>query len=149
MPQSSLHVAIIMDGNGRWATARRLPRTAGHRAGVEAIRRVVEAAPALGVRTLTLYAFSSDNWKRPASEVRALLRLLGGYLNQETFRLADAGVRLTFIGRRDRLSPDLLSSIKHAESVTSRAASLHLRIALDYSSRHDILRAALEAGTRE
>ena len=147
MSQSDLHVAIIMDGNGRWATARRLPRAAGHRAGVETIRRVVEASPALGVRTLTLYAFSSDNWKRPASEVRSLLKLMRRYLASETCRLVENGIRLSFIGRRDRLPLDLLDSIARTEAATARGSSLHVRIAIDYSSRDAIMRAASDAGS--
>src|ERR1700681_1817461 len=99
-----LHVAIIMDGNGRWATRRGLPRVAGHRAGVGAVRRVVERAPDLGIRSLTLYAFSSENWRRPADEVESLFWLLRAYLRLETERLRQSGVRLEIIGRRDRLS---------------------------------------------
>ena len=97
------HVAIIMDGNGRWATTRGLPRVTGHRRGVEAVRRVVKAAPTLGIRVLTLFAFSADNWKRPGAEVDALMRLFGVFLLSERERLARAGVRLSLIGRRDRL----------------------------------------------
>src|SRR5262245_32662143 len=97
--QESLHVAIIMDGNGRWATGRGLPRTAGHRAGADAVRRVVEAAPKLGITTLTLFAFSSDNWRRPRAEVSALMALLRQYLRAELARLVEAGIRLTVIGR--------------------------------------------------
>ena len=98
-----LHVGIIMDGNGRWALGRGLPRVAGHRAGAAAVRRVIEAAPDLGIRTLTLYAFSEDNWSRPAREVTALMKLLGRYLVEETDRCVKNGVRLEAIGRRDRL----------------------------------------------
>ena len=101
--ESGLHVAIIMDGNGRWANARRLPRVAGHRAGAEAVRRTIEAAPSLGISTLTLYALSADNWRRPSREVSALMKLLGRYLAQETDRCIAQGVRLEAIGRRDRL----------------------------------------------
>src|SRR5213594_4885090 len=102
MPQSSsLHVAIVMDGNGRWATRRGLARVAGHRAGAEAVRRTVEAAPGLGVAALTVYAFSADNWRRPAAEVAALMTILRGYLQDELAHLVAAGVRLTAIGRRD------------------------------------------------
>src|ERR671929_662348 len=100
---AGLHVAIIMDGNGRWATRRGLPRTAGHRAGIEAIRRVSEAAPGLGVGTLTLFAFSADNWRRPPDEVATLMELLRVYPRTEVGRLHDNGARLTVIGRRDRL----------------------------------------------
>ncbi|HVG39428.1 MAG TPA: polyprenyl diphosphate synthase, partial [Pyrinomonadaceae bacterium] len=100
-----LHVAIIMDGNGRWAEARGLARGAGHRAGAEAVRRVVEAAPDCGVATLTLYAFSADNWGRPPHEVSLLMRLLRRFLDAETDELERRGVRLSVVGRRDRLTP--------------------------------------------
>jgi undecaprenyl diphosphate synthase len=140
-----LHVGIIMDGNGRWAAARGLPRNAGHRAGVEAIRRVAEAAPENGVGTLTLYAFSSDNWRRPAEEVASLMGLLRRYLRAETERLAESGTRLTVIGRRDRLPAGLPAEIARAEAATEAGAALNLRIAIDYSSRDSILSAAASA----
>ncbi|HEX4628625.1 MAG TPA: polyprenyl diphosphate synthase, partial [Gemmatimonadales bacterium] len=98
LQSSSLHVGIVMDGNGRWATRRGLPRVAGHRAGAEAVRRNVEAAPGLGVAALTLYAFSADNWKRPTGEVAALMRLFTRYLRTETPRLIENGVRLEIVG---------------------------------------------------
>jgi undecaprenyl diphosphate synthase len=145
MIQSTLHIAIIMDGNGRWAQSRGLPRTAGHRAGADAVRRVVEAAPELGVGVLTLYAFSSDNWRRPAAEVETLMRLLRSYLRSEVEKLRENGVRLSFIGRRDRLSPVLVSMIDAAEAATRPGRKLHLRIALDYSSRDAIVAAARAA----
>src|SRR5258705_9702259 len=132
---SSLHVAIVMDGNGRWARRRGLPRVAGHRAGAEAVRRTVEAAPDSGVAALTLYAFSADNWKRPPGEVVALMRLLARYLRTETPRLARNGVRLELIGRRDRLPVPLVTTIDAAERATAGGARLHLRLAVDYSSR--------------
>jgi len=138
---SELHVAIIMDGNGRWATRRSLPRSAGHRAGAAAVRRVVEGAPSLGVTTLTLFAFSSDNWKRPAEEVEALLWLLRAYLRAEARRLAESGARLSVIGRRDRLPARLRREILQAEQATAAGRRLHLRVALDYSSRESIARA--------
>jgi len=131
-----------MDGNGRWAVARGLPRTAGHAAGVDAVRRVVEAAPAGGISTLTLFAFSADNWRRPAQEVDALMRLLALYLDSETSRCAAEGVRVEAIGRRDRLDPALRSAIARAESETASGRRLHLRVALDYSARAAILAAA-------
>ncbi len=137
-----LHVAIIMDGNGRWASARGLPRTAGHHAGIEAVRRTLKAAPALGIATLTLFAFSADNWRRPPGEVGALMRLLRHYLDSETARLADSGTRLTVIGRRDRLPAGLGAAIATAERATRRGRRLHLRVALDYSARDAILEAA-------
>jgi len=137
-----LHVAIIMDGNGRWAVSRGRPRTAGHMAGVEAVRRTVEAARDLGIGTLTLFAFSSDNWKRPDMEVRALMRLFRGYLTAESGRCAENGVRIAVIGRRDRLSPGLVRVIEEAEAKTADADRFLLRIAVDYSARDAILRAA-------
>ena len=140
--QPALHVAIIMDGNGRWATRRGLPRTAGHRAGVEAVRRVVEAAPDLGVDTLTLYAFSSDNWRRPRQEVSALMGLLRHYLKAELTRFVESGTRLTVIGRRDRLPDGLADDIARAETASTTGDRLDLRIALDYSARDAILAAA-------
>ena len=139
---AKLHVGIIMDGNGRWATRRHLPRLAGHEAGVQAARRIVEAAPKQDIGTLTLYAFSSDNWQRPKAEVSALMRLLRGYLRDETKTLARNGVRLTAIGRRDRLPGELAGEIGRAEADTAAGDALHLRIALDYSARDAILAAA-------
>jgi undecaprenyl diphosphate synthase len=140
--QDGIHAAIIMDGNGRWATARGLPRLAGHHAGAESVRRVIEAAPGLGIRILTLYAFSSDNWRRPAREVSALMKLLGVYLTRETGRCMENGVRISVIGRRDRLPAALLPLIERTEDATARGAKLHLRLAIDYSSRDAILAAA-------
>ena len=146
---SDLHVAVIMDGNGRWASAQGLPRSAGHRAGVESLRRVCEAAPALGVATLTVFAFSSDNWRRPRAEVHTLMGLLRHYLRTEIARLKDNDTRLTVIGRRDRLPDGLAAEIAAAEADTAHGQGLHLRIALDYSARDAILRAAaaLESDT--
>jgi undecaprenyl diphosphate synthase len=137
-----LHVAVIMDGNGRWAAARGLPRTAGHRAGKEAVRRTVEAAAELGVGTLTLYAFSADNWKRPVAEVRALLELFGEALKDEARRCAAEGIRLVVLGRRDRLPGWLVRRMAAAERATSGGARMVLRLAIDYSSRAAILDAA-------
>jgi undecaprenyl diphosphate synthase len=136
-----MHVAIIMDGNGRWANARGLPRIAGHRAGADAVRRAVEAAPKLGISVLTLYAFSADNWRRPPREVSALMRLLGRYLVQETDRCVEKGVRLEAIGRRDRLPAPLIALLEKAERKTAAGRRLHLRLAIDYSSRQGILNA--------
>jgi undecaprenyl diphosphate synthase len=140
-----LHVGIIMDGNGRWATRRGLSRLRGHEAGVEAIRRVVEAAPEQGVGTLTLYAFSSDNWRRPRAEVTALMALLKFYLANEIETLVRNGVRLTVIGRRDRLPDGIATAIARAEAATANGDTLHLRIAIDYSARDAILNAATQA----
>jgi undecaprenyl diphosphate synthase len=142
LPHDSLHVAIIMDGNGRWAARGGLPRTAGHRAGADAVRRVVEAAPALGITTLTLFAFSSDNWRRPRDEVSALMSLLRRYLQAELARLLDNDVRLTVIGRRDRLPDGLGNAIADAEQRSAAGTRLHLRIAIDYSARDAIASAA-------
>ena len=125
---STFHVAIIMDGNGRWATERGLPRPAGHRAGADAVRRVVEAAPSAGVDLLTLYAFSSDNWNRPRSEVGALMTLLERFLATETARMVSSGVRLNVIGRRDRLSPALVSLIESSEAATAGCRKIRLRL---------------------
>jgi undecaprenyl diphosphate synthase len=144
-PSSKLHVGVIMDGNGRWATRRQLSRLRGHEAGVEAIRRVVEAAPKQGVGTLTLYAFSSDNWQRPKTEVSALMALLRFYLASEVESLVHNGVRLSVIGRRDRLPDGLSDAIGHAEAATASGDVLHLRIAVDYSARDAILKAAAKA----
>jgi undecaprenyl diphosphate synthase len=145
-PQAAkLHVGIIMDGNGRWATRRGLSRLRGHEAGVEAIRRVVEAAPEQGVGTLTLYAFSSDNWRRPRAEVTALMGLLRFYLANEIEALVRNGVRLTVIGRRDRLPDGIANAIARAEAATANGDTLHLRIAIDYSARDAILNAAARA----
>ena len=143
-----LHAAIIMDGNGRWATARGLPRIAGHRAGAEALRRAVEASPDLGIGTLTVYAFSSDNWRRPRAEVSALMRLLHTYLRRERDKCVENGVRVSVIGRRDRLPPMLLPAIESTESATRGGTKLHLRLAIDYSSRDAILNAAKKLRSR-
>jgi undecaprenyl diphosphate synthase len=137
-----MHTAIIMDGNGRWAERRGLPRTAGHRAGAKTVRRIVEAATAGDIDILTLYAFSSDNWSRPSGEVSSLMRLLKRYLVSETARCLDNGVRLSVIGRRDRLSRDLVNTIEHTERITAHGSKLHLRLAIDYSARAAIMGAA-------
>jgi undecaprenyl diphosphate synthase len=140
--QSTLHTAIIMDGNGRWALARGMPRVAGHRAGVETVTRIVEAAPPLGIGVLTLFAFSSDNWRRPSAEVQALMLLLAHYLERETPRCIANGIRLEAIGRRDRLEASICAAIARTEAATARGERLRLRIAIDYSARDAILAAA-------
>jgi undecaprenyl diphosphate synthase len=140
--QDRLHVAIIMDGNGRWATRRGMPRPAGHRAGVQTVRQIVKAAPELGIGTLTLFAFSSDNWRRPVQEVSALMALLRHYLRAELAALVENNVRLTVIGRRDRLPEGLAEEITQAERASSAGTRLHVRVALDYSSRDAIANAA-------
>jgi undecaprenyl diphosphate synthase len=136
------HVAINMDGNGRWALLRGRPREEGHVAGATAVRRTMESAPALGITTLTLYAFSSDNWRRPRGEVDNLMRLFQQHLDGECDRLIDRGVRFNAIGRRDRLPESLRERIEQVEALTSDGTSLHLRVAMDYSARGALLAAA-------
>jgi len=136
------HVAIIMDGNGRWATARSMPRSFGHRAGVEAVRRTVRAAPRHGIRHLTLYAFSSENWSRPPDEVRDLLGLLRLYIHRDLAELAANGVCIRIIGSREGLKPDILDLIERAESRTRGNVRLNLNIAFNYGARDELLRAA-------
>jgi undecaprenyl diphosphate synthase len=140
-----LHVAIIMDGNGRWAMRRGMPRIAGHRAGVATARRIVEHAPEVGIGRLTLYAFSSDNWRRPAAEVQSIFWLLRAFLRLQTARLRERGVRLQVIGRRDRLPQPVLRVIEHAEKATAHGERLHLCVAIDYSSRDTITSAIAKA----
>jgi len=137
-----LHVAIICDGNGRWATSRGLPRAAGHYAGAEAARAVIRCTPHLGVQTLTLFALSSANWKRPEEEVESILRILSKYLQEETMHCIDEGIRLSLIGRRDRLSAELQQAVLRSEALTAKGTRLHLRLAVDYSSRHCLFQAA-------
>ncbi len=137
-----IHVAIIMDGNGRWATGRGQLRTAGHIAGARTVRKIVEAAPGCGIGTLTLYAFSADNWRRPSREVALLMRLFRRYLISEVARCVTNGVRMRIIGRRDRIPAELLRAIVNAEQATRAGRTLDLRIAVDYSSRDAILRSA-------
>jgi undecaprenyl diphosphate synthase len=139
---AQLHVAIICDGNGRWATSQALHRTEGHRAGAVAARRVIECAPYLGIHTLTLFALSSANWKRPAAEVAGILKILQEYLLAETQHCLDEGVRLSVIGRRDRLPATLREAIAEAEAMTAKGRRLHLRLAVDYSARQVIYQAA-------
>ncbi|ABC22390.1 isoprenyl transferase [Rhodospirillum rubrum] len=139
---SSFHVAIIMDGNGRWAHARGLPRTAGHKRGAESVRRVVEAAPELGISHLTLFGFSSENWKRPEGEISDLMGLLRLYLRNEIRDLKRNGVRLRVIGRRERFSRDIVALIEDGESDTRDNDRLHLTIALNYGGRQEIADAA-------
>ncbi len=132
------HVAIIMDGNGRWARARGLPRTAGHKQGAEAVRRSIEACFELGVSYLTLFGFSSENWKRPEAEVSDLMLLLRRYLQSEIADLHKNGVRVRVIGERGRFSPDIVSLISNAEEMTKGNDALHLTVALNYGSRQEI-----------
>lgn len=138
----NLHVAIIMDGNGRWAQRRGLPRTAGHVEGAKAVDAVVEAAARMNIRVLTLYAFSSDNWGRPGAEVSALMRLLRRYLMTETARCLEQSIRINIIGRRDRLSGSLVRAIERSEQLTAGCTGMLLRIAVDYSAQYSILQAS-------
>jgi undecaprenyl diphosphate synthase len=136
------HVAIIMDGNGRWARQRRRPRLFGHRAGARSVRTCVRECASLGIEALTLYSFSSENWKRPEDEVRGLMDLLVRYLASERQELMERGVRFRQIGRRDRLSPRVLAAIEQTEELTAGGDGLTLSIALDYGSRDEIVAAA-------
>ncbi|MGZ4820422.1 MAG: polyprenyl diphosphate synthase [Terriglobales bacterium] len=140
--KAKLHVGIIMDGNGRWARGRGLPRVAGHREGAKSVRRIIEAAPDLGIGTLTLYAFSSDNWQRPRPEVDALMRLFLRYLRSETAECVQKEVRISVIGRRDRLPLILQREIETTEQATRNGRRLLVRLAVDYSAREVIFEAA-------
>lgn len=144
-PTHKLHVAVIMDGNGRWAEARGLPRSAGHQVGADAVRAIVRAAIGRGIGALTLYAFSTYNWQRPEAEVSGLMSLLRRFLMVEATALRSAGVRVSILGRRDRVPLALRKAIDAIEATTAGGALLHLRIALDYSAR-DALLAAMADG---
>jgi len=137
-----LHVAIIMDGNGRWAKQRGLPRTFGHREGVKALRRVVEGAPALGVEVLTVFGFSTENWRRPIAEVSELMNLLRSYVESDLEKLAREGVRIRILGRREGLKPDVLEIIDRAERRTADNDRFLLQVAFNYGGRADITDAA-------
>ncbi len=145
---TGLHVAIIMDGNGRWARSQGMPRWRGHVEGVESVRRIVRAAPDLGVSILTLYAFSADNWKRPRMEVGRLFWLLKRYCVSERNELISRGVRVTAIGRRDRIPTPALHALQQLERETASGTKLHLRLAIDYSARAEVARATRELGQR-
>lgn len=139
---SKLHVAIIMDGNGRWAASRGLPRTMGHRAGIEAVRRTLKAARELPVSHLTLYSFSSENWRRPLTEINELMQLLRFYLRSELATLHKEGVRIKIIGDRRKLPADITNMIEHAEELTQDNKELTLTLALSYGGRQEITSAA-------
>jgi len=141
-----IHLAIIMDGNRRWAAERGLGHVQGHEAGAEALRRIVEAAPNLGVGTLTVYAFASENWRRPKEETAAMMALFHRYLDSETEALVRDGIRLSVIGRRDRLDPTLVEEIARSEAATEWGDAMHLRLAVDYSARQAIVTAARRIG---
>jgi undecaprenyl diphosphate synthase len=134
-----MHIAIIMDGNGRWAQLRHLARSSGHRAGAKAVDRIVEAAAHQCINTLTLYAFSSDNWQRPSDEVRGLMTLFRRYLFAQTLRCRDNSIRINVIGRRDRLDASLRRAIERSEQATSQCSGMHLRLAVDYSSQQTLM----------
>ena len=136
------HVAIIMDGNGRWAKSRGLPRSLGHRSGVAALKRIVEAAPTLGVQWLTVFGFSTENWRRPAGEVSELLRLLKAYVRSDLDRLRREGVRVHILGRREGLPADILETIEHAERSTEHNVRFNLQVAFNYGGQADIIDAA-------
>jgi undecaprenyl diphosphate synthase len=146
-----MHIAIIMDGNGRWASQRGLPRSSGHRAGAKAVDRIVETAARHGIGTLSLYAFSADNWRRPNAEVGALFTLLRRYLLTQTPRCLERSIRINVVGRRDRLNPEVIRAIEHSERTTAHCRGMNLRIVVDYSARHSLLescrRMALEPST--
>lgn len=137
-----LHVAIVMDGNGRWAKRRGLPRQVGHPKGVDAIRRVVEAAPDQGIRYLTLYAFSTENWRRPAGEVAEVMRLLKLYVNSDLDKLAREGVKVRILGRRAGLPADVAEIVERAERQTAHNDKFFLQVAFNYGGRADIIDAA-------
>jgi undecaprenyl diphosphate synthase len=141
-PSRGLHVAIICDGNGRWASSRALPRTLGHRQGAQAAQSVIRCAPHLGIHTLTLFALSSANWKRPQAEITGILRILHEYILTETSHCLDSGIRLSIIGRRDRMPAPLREAVADAEALTANCTNLHLRLAVDYSARQAIFQAA-------
>ena len=138
----AMHVAIIMDGNGRWATERGWPRLVGHRRGAERVRAIVEASPGLGIRHLTLYAFSTENWKRSTEEVIGLMSIFARYIESEAQRLSDAGVRLRFIGGRERLDRKLQKLMAGIEAKTAPNTGLNLNVAINYGGRDEIARAA-------
>src|SRR5919107_1040876 len=141
-PGLPTHVAIIMDGNGRWAARRGLPRVEGHRRGIEAIRRAVRAAGEIGIRYLTLYSFSSENWRRPAQEVADLMGLLKRFVRHDLADLHAANVRVRIIGERDSLQPDIRALLQESEDLTRRNTGLTLTVAFNYGGRQEIARAA-------
>jgi undecaprenyl diphosphate synthase len=148
LPAPPAHVAIIMDGNGRWAASRGLPRIAGHRRGAEAVRRAVKSASELGISYLTLFGFSSENWKRPLLEIDDLMGLLRHYLRGEIADLHRNGVRLRVIGQRARLAPDIVTLIKNGETLTRDNPGLNLTLALSYGGRDEIALAARAVARR-
>lgn len=140
-PQTALHVAIIMDGNGRWATQRGLPRLVGHRKGAERVREIVSSCPDLGITHLTVYAFSTENWKRSTAEVLGLMSIFARYIKSEAEKLAEVGIRLAFIGDRTRLEPKLQKLMAGIEDRTRHGTALRLTVAINYGGRDEITRA--------
>jgi undecaprenyl diphosphate synthase len=140
-PKVPRHVAIIMDGNGRWAAARGLPRSAGHKTGIDAVRRAVKAASDFGVEYLTIYAFSTENWSRPKTEVTFLLELLRRFIRQDVAELHASGVKIKIIGARDDLQPSMVAMLDDAEKLTAGNSKLNLVVAFNYGSRQEIARA--------
>jgi undecaprenyl diphosphate synthase len=146
-----VHIAVIMDGNGRWAAQRHLPRVEGHRAGIDAVRDTVETAARLGIKVLTLYAFSVENWKRPAAEVGTLMLLLKRFLRSELSTLLDNNIRVRVLGRMEALAPDIQDELRHAIQQTAGSAGMLFNIALNYGGRAEIVdaaRRAIETGVR-
>lgn len=142
------HVAIIMDGNGRWATKRGLPRLSGHRRGVDRVREVVKACPDLDIRCLTLFAFSTENWKRSPEEVNGLMTLFRRYMTKESARLVSEGVRVRFLGERTRLPEDILKMMTSLEAQSAGNSKFQLNIALNYGARDEITRAMQNVAAR-
>ena len=147
-PAAPRHVAIIMDGNGRWAARRGLPRSAGHKAGVDALRRAVKAAADFGIEYLTIYSFSSENWSRPAAEVSFLLDLLRRFIRQDVAELHRSGVKITVVGSRADLEPGIVSLLDDAERLTRENSKLNLVVAFNYGSRQEIGRAMVAIGRK-
>ncbi len=146
-PEVPVHLAVIMDGNGRWARARGLPRIEGHRNGVNAVRRTIETAAEMGVKYLTLFSFSSENWQRPVTEVGELMKLLRRYLKSEIAELHGKGIRFRVIGDRARLSKDIIRLVEEAENTTAENTGMTLVLALSYGGRQDIAQAAKKLAT--
>lgn len=141
------HIAIIMDGNGRWAKARGMPRAVGHERGVEALRRTVEGAQEIGLKNLTVYSFSTENWRRPVAEVNALFGLLKAYVKRDLNRLASEGVRVRILGTRQGLPEDILELVERAEARTAQNDAFNLCIAFNYGGREELVRAARKMAT--
>ena len=147
-PEGPRHVAIIMDGNGRWAAAKGLPRAMGHREGVQALKRTVQAAPTFGIQCLTVFGFSTENWRRPAEEVSDLMGLVRAYVGSDLDGLKKKGVRIRILGRREGLPPDIAAIVEKAESTTAHNDKFLLQVAFNYGGRADIVDAAQRHATR-